>query len=132
MALSMKIKRSVHDGTQTISFTQTVAAGLSIALDEEIPESASNEPVAFAADVSEAKVIFISASAPMTIYTNDVSGGSPDDTIELTTGKPLVLWVEGDDAGAKPLTVDVTGLFVTSATGGRLQIRYLADPTPDE
>jgi hypothetical protein len=64
----------------------------------------------------------------ITLETN--SGGSPVDTIALAANVPYD-WRVGN-ADAFRLGTDVTGLFVTNASGdeARLQIEVLFDNTP--
>jgi hypothetical protein len=69
-----------------------------------------------------------SGSSSCSIFTNDVSGGTPDDTLVLLADKPLywdtrILATEGTVC---PLTVDIdAGLFITTTVVGDLTIAVL-------
>lgn len=69
--------------------------------------------------------LFITSSQDVTIKTN--SADTPDDTITLTAGVPL-LWYEGC-GHANPLTADVASLHmvVAGATAATVKVRALYD-----
>lgn len=128
-----------HKLTQTFisndggSFSGTIEStgGLEVNVDETIPALSTDLAVAFAADVSQLKSLFILASAAMTIETN--SGSAADNTITLAANVPFAWTNQGGmdlrDTGETAITTDITSLFVTSSAGGTLKIRALIDPT---
>ena len=68
------------------------------------------------------KGLWIQSTVAATLYTNDVSSGSPTNTIALTANTP-VIWVPG--SGTQPLSssVDVTKIYLTSVpAAGHLDV----------
>lgn len=127
------IIRSWQSAGASIAKSQDVSAGAEGGVDESIPASSTNLPVAFAADVSQIKSLYIVADGPLTLKTN--SSTEPDNTITLAANDPFV-WVTGDpalrDTAGTAITTDITGLYVTNADADNavlLQIRMLVDPT---
>lgn len=93
-----------------------------------VPGSTTDMQVDVAIDVSQLKSLYIKSSTALTIETN--SGSAADDTLTLVANEPLVWW---DGCGwSCPLTVDVTGMFLTKAGAGdaNVQMRFLVDATP--
>ena len=132
----MSIKHTItetfvsNDGASFQASTESTG-GLEINVDETIPALSTDLAVAFAVDVSQLKSLFILATAVMTIETN--SGSAPGNTITLAAGIPFV-WTSQSgmdlrDTAEAAITVDITGLFITSTAGGSLKIRSLIDPT---
>lgn len=56
-----------------------------------------------------------SASGPVTIYTNNPSGSSPQDTIPLTAGQVLMWSLTVDGLANCPFSNNVTTIYVTNA-----------------
>lgn len=113
----------------SLSQSVTIEAGLSKNVQEQIPAGSSELVVDFDADVSQLKLVYISATKDLTIKTN--SSGSPAKTIALTANEPL-MWKASDGAANNPFgSTDVTKLYVTNGTGVAtdLKIRSLEDPT---
>jgi hypothetical protein len=117
-------------GDASISSTsEDVTGSLEANIDETIGLNASDLLINIAIDVSALKSLFILCSKAATINTNDLAGGSPDDTIVLTAGVPF-RWTSTSPF-ANPLTVDVTKIYVTSSgAAGTMQIYTLQDATP--
>ena len=106
------------------------SAGERHVVSESIPDSSTDLSVNWTADVSEIKSLLIVSDYAITVETN--SGASPANTITLVAGEP-VIWTAGmPGAPACPLTTDVTGLFITNASGSAalLTIKMIQDPTP--
>ena len=123
----------VFNSDSGASFIGSVAStgGMEVNVDEAIPALSTDLLVAFAADVSQVKSLFILATGAMTIETND--GSSPGNTITLAANIPFV-WTSQDgldlrDTAEAAVTVDITSIYVTSTAGGSLKIRALIDPT---
>lgn len=97
-------------------------------LDIAVPDSSTDLLVAFVADVSQMKSLFLLSDKDVTIETN--SGSAADDTIDLKANVP-VMWVDGGTL-ANPLTTDVTALYITNASGSAatVNLRMLIDSTP--
>jgi|GEM_PF-3368687 len=89
-----------------------------------VAANATNYQVAYALTVAKCQGFFMVADAAMTVKTNSTS--APDQTFTLAAGVP-VAWMTG--AGACPVTVNVTTLYITSVPGGNLTILTLIDAT---
>ncbi len=115
-------------GGATVTQNVTLTAEAGQVLDVAVAGSTTDLQVNLAIDVSQLSHIFLLADGALTIQTND--GTSADDTITLAANKPLV-WYSGCGM-ACPLTVDVTGLYLTNASGStvNLQVRVQSDATP--
>lgn len=97
-----------------------------------IPDGTTDLLVSLAVDITVLKALFIGSDQDITIETNQAGGssGAPDDTLTLPANQP-VSWQE-NDVMTCPLTVDVTQIYVTNASGStaNLEIRTLEDATP--
>lgn len=131
--LTHRISTSVRTNAGTVTSTSydiTGTAETNIELNSLA--IGTNTAQDFTADVSQCTSVAISwvpasGSSSCTIKTN--SSGSPADTLTILASKPLIwnttiLSVLGT---ACPLTVDVTGLFITTTVIGTLNIYYLAN-----
>lgn len=126
---SMTITSGVSGGAVSKTITATVTADNLNTIVTSIPNSANNR-VTIALDFDNLVGYWISAPVAMTIYTNDVSGGTPTDTITLVANVP-VFWVTGNPTGE--ITADITAdIYVTNTSGAAadLTILVLQDPTP--
>ncbi|QDV50854.1 hypothetical protein [Gimesia fumaroli] len=93
-----------------------------------VADSSTDLAINLAIDVSALKLLYMVSDQDLIVETND--GTTPDDTITLKAGKPLV-WHE-DCGYTNPLGTDVTAFFATNASGGdaTLHIKTLQDATP--
>lgn len=119
------------DNGASFAGTVTVQAGLEVNVDEAIPESASDLEVAFAADVSQLKSLFLLSDKALTLKTN--SDSAPDNTIALAAGVPFV-WnhqngVALRDTEDAAISTDIAKLYATGTDAAALKIRALLDPT---
>lgn len=112
---------------EAIANNVSLTSSAELNIDETVPGS-GNVVVNAAIDVSVLSVIYISCDGDIVITTND--DGSPDNTLTLKAGKPL-LWYTGCGL-ANPLTVDVITFKATKATpvDANLKVRLLFDATP--
>ena len=76
---------------------------------------------------ADAKVLYMVADQDLTVKTND--SGTPDDTINLKAGEPIVWWVGSQFALTDLFSADVTELYVSNSSGSdaTLDIRLLFD-----
>lgn len=97
-------------------------------LDESIPDEASDLLVNFALDFSSLQSFYLVSDQVLTIKTND--SGAPDDTFVLVANEPLV-WHAGS-LHDNPVTVDITKLYVSNASGSAAALKWeiLTNPTP--
>ncbi len=126
MAFTDTLNYFVQFGGLQVQASFDASGGLRPDLNETIPPASADLAVGWTCDVSEIDAIVFFSTAAMTIETNSAS--SPGNTVTLAANVP-VFWFTGC-GWACPLTVDVTGLYVTSTAGGTLSIRALVDPTP--
>lgn len=82
---------------------------------------------------SKLKSLCIQVSTAATIYTNDASTGSPQDTIALLAGQTFIWTLAIDQLTAGPIDCpfsnDVTSLYVTNAASCQLEIRAIEAAT---
>lgn len=128
MTHAIKIKRGFSYQGLQLERDEDLASGEMVAIDEEIADSETDKLVALTLDVSQVKAIYLESDQDITLETND--GAVPDDTISMAADVPQ-LWSESDGAALRPLTVDVTGLYVTNASGSAATLKawFLVDPT---
>jgi hypothetical protein len=135
MALTHRVTTSVRSNAGTVSAVTGTFTGTAETNVEETLGVGTDTAVAFAADVSAIKSIALlweptTGSSTCLVETN--SGSAADDSITLVADKPLI-WntdILATLGTANPLTVDVTGLFVTTTAAGDLSIYCLVDATP--
>lgn len=122
------ITKSVRSNAGTVGGTAYVITGTAecnVFLDDLA--IGTNTAQDFTADVSTIVSLAMewnpaSGSSSLTVKTN--SSSAPDDTLTLQAGKPLY-WdtrIQSTEGTACPLTVDVTGLFLTNTAIGDLTI----------
>lgn len=114
-------------GGQVTGTTLTLTAGAERNIDEPIPIGATNLPVAFNLIVAKCVSFWVSADQALALKFN--SSGTPAPLLTLLANQPYY-WATGYYDTFK-LTVDITALFVTNASGvaATLKIRALEDPT---
>lgn len=110
---------------ESISQSVTISDNGELNRNVTVANGATDFPVAATIDVSEIKSLYIHSTQNVTIETN--SGGSPANTLTVTANKPLV-WYVGCGL-TNPLSTDVTGLFITNASGSSadVKIRIIVD-----
>ncbi len=77
----------------------------------------ANQPVVYTITRANLKSLLIYCDKACTVYTNDVSGGSPQDTIAITAGQALVWTLAGDGLARCPFSGNVTAVYVTVGSG---------------
>ena len=129
MAFSHTFKREWNSGGRAIAAEKTLTGtGQGPSVDETIGDPVTDKLVVWTADISQLVGLMMLSDQDLTIETND--GSSPGDTINLKAG--IMLDWHTDTYFPKPLSVDVTALYVTNASGSeaRLQIESVLDATP--
>jgi hypothetical protein len=133
MSLKHRITTSVRSNAGTVtSAAYDITGTAETNLELEDHAIGTNTVQDFTADVSTIVSLAIqwtpsSGSSSCVIKTN--SSGSPADTLTVLAGKPL-LWdtqILATVGTACPLTVDVTGLFLTTTAIGDLNIYCLTN-----
>ncbi len=88
----------------------------------------NDQLIAFTADVSQQKQIFLMASTDAILSTNDVHGGSPGKSITLVGGQ-AVQWSSTNGQTNPFGAVDITSLYFTCVAASDLTLLTLVDPT---
>ncbi|MBW3538770.1 MAG: hypothetical protein KY476_00720 [Planctomycetes bacterium] len=124
-----RIVREFQQGSNPpVSQTREVTASGEIVIEETIPDASTDLALTANIDVSALKSLYISSDQDITLETN--SGAAPADTINLKADSPLT-W-DDESSFANPLTVDLTALFATNASGAAATLKFYAlqDATP--
>ena len=122
------IKRSVTTGSGTTT-DNTDYTGTAVTLvDESVTTGQTDFLINVAIDVSAVKAFYLVSDQAVTIETN--SGSAADNTIVLVANVPYVWHTSWYDAFL--LTIDVTKIYVTNASGSTatIEMRVLQDATP--
>lgn len=115
-------------GGDTVAREVTKTGSGVLSIEETVADSSTDAEIVFSLDVSAVKAFMIVSDRNVMVQTND--GSSPDDTLNLIAGEPYVWHVTSLDTFL--LTVDVTSIFVTNASGGiaTIVIEAIFDVTP--
>lgn len=129
MAITNRFTMGWSDGGNSIAGAVTTAPGEEMVINETIPAVSTNLLVNLSVDVSTMLSVIFLADYAATIKTN--SSGSPAATISLAAATPLLWLSTGGYPALSPFgATDVTALYVTSQSGGALQIAVGVDATP--
>jgi hypothetical protein len=111
--------------TKDISNTQ---AGVALIDGETVATAETDYEINFDLDVSACKSFYLVSDQAVTFETN--SGAAPDNTISLRANEPYLWHTNAYDSFL--LTVDVTSVFITNASGATATIYCVAlfDVTP--
>ena len=85
-----------------VSGSVSLTADSETSVDEAIAV-ANDQLINIAIDVSEIQGFIIKSSKDCEVYTNDTSGGSPDDNISLTANVPVIFFDGGPLANPSPV-----------------------------
>lgn len=127
MSVSHVIVRSCQKATSIppLLLAETVTGDFERNVSLEIPAEEGSPPV----DVENYQIDWsvlraklqsfaVSANGGVTIYTNDPSDGSPQDTIPLVANQVLIWTLQTDGIDRCPFSGDITTLYVTPTIGG--------------
>lgn len=130
MAFTHSISRSYADVSgKPIVCSETVTDDSEIpSFDGVIVAAGANIQIHVALTKANLKSVVLKCDQAVTIYTNDISSGSPQDTIPLTAGQAKIWTLQTDGSGACPFSGNVTTMYVTNPGGvaANLQIRGIA------
>ena len=106
--------------SEAINTTVTITAESEQNFDITVPDN-DNVVVVAAIDVSQLSLVFIKSDVTITFKNND--DGTPDDTLTITAGKPLV-WYSGCGL-PNPFAsgIDVASFKLTNATAGEATVK---------
>lgn len=122
MPITHTITTKVTTPGSEVSAAVELSGDLALSVDESIADSSTDVEIPFSVDVAKLQSLYIRSDQAITIETN--SGAAPDDTLSIAANVPLV-WYDGCGHDC-PLTVDVTGLFITNASGAAAALRIEA------
>ncbi len=109
-------------GDRTLNLQRVISSTGRISLEESVATGQTNRLIAFTLDVSQLKGIIINSTKDVTFETN--SGSSPADTIALLANVPYVWHYQSYHPCL--LTTDVTGIYITNASGATATINIEA------
>ena len=124
-----KIKYSIEgSGISRTKEIENTQAGVALIDGEAVATASTDYEIGMALDVSACKSFYLESDQNVTFETND--GTTPGNTIALLANKPYVWHVNAYDSFL--LTVDVTSVFITNASGATATIYCVAlfDATP--
>lgn len=87
-----------------------------------VPDASADFLVEFVVNLSASEAIWFYSDVDITIYTNDLAGGVPTDTIIVPAGVAIV-WAKGGQCANK-VTADITSLYVTNASGSDANCKF--------
>jgi hypothetical protein len=121
MSFSATVLRSYTDSSKTpIQFQETVTDDTQLpAFDGQIAAATNNVEIFVSFTLANLKAIVLQCDQAVTIYTNNPSGSSPQDTIPLVLGQARIWTLQTDGSGACPFAGNVTTMYVTN-TGGTI------------
>jgi hypothetical protein len=125
MAITHNVLRQYRDQSGiNIQLAETPTANNEINLDVAAVPVAANNPYVIKLTQANLQSVCLYASGPVTIYTNNPSGGSPQDTIPLAAGQTLV-WTLATDLIAKcPFSGNITEFYITNAGSGAVAFKF--------
>jgi hypothetical protein len=134
MAFTHETAAQVTVSGRTVKGNVAVSSGNNRSIDESIPDSSTDLLVLETVDVSQLRAFIMVSDQPVTVETND--GTTPQETIILNANDPLIFRKggnqrEGADYPVIPFSADVTGFYITNASGAAAQLKMeiLQDPT---
>lgn len=131
MSESITIAQTADVGGTRLGGTgSTYTAGALTSISDSVT-NASDNLYALVVDVTQITALFIVAAAAMTLEWNDNAGTQGE--IVLAANVPIS-WSSADTDNVHPnplLTVDLTALYITNASGADAQfdLRIIVDPT---
>jgi hypothetical protein len=112
------VKRIYQDTSATaILQSETISGDTERNFDASLAIGANHE-IDIAFTRANLKSLCITSDLAVTVYTNDLSSGSPQDTIAIVAGQALVWTLATDGIGKCPFSNNVTKLYVTNGAGG--------------
>lgn len=97
------------------TFTESVSANGESVFSDLVPHSTTNQHAVKAYTKANLKSLCLFSDQAVTLKTN--SSSTPQDTITLQAGKPVLWSLSQDGSGACPFSNDVTDLYWTNASG---------------
>ena len=126
MAITHTITRVYKDqSTSAISLVESPTGNSENNIDDTVA-IAANHQIHWAATQANLQSVCLYASGPVTVFTNNPSGSSPQDTIALAAGQTLIWTLAADLIGECPFSGNVTTIYVTNAGSGSVSFKLRA------
>lgn len=124
MAITHTILRQYKDqGPTPISLSESISGNTERNLDVAAVPIAANTQYVFAVTRANLLSVCLYAADALTVYTNNPSGSSPQDTIALVAGQTLVWTLATDGLSKCPFSGNVTTVYVTNATAATVALK---------
>lgn len=119
MAVQHKITRSYTGLSGTArTYTETVSgANNEVVVNDTVPKSTTDQHTTIALTRANLKSLMLYSSLAVTLCTNAASTGSPQETIQLQAGIPLIWSLAQDGLTDCPFSGNITGFYWTNASG---------------
>ena len=95
-------------------------------IDDSIAGSTTNHQIHWAATRANLQSLVFSSDSAITIYTNNPSGSSPQDTIPLVAGQVNGWVLATDGLSHCQISADVTTIYVTNSNSGAATFKLRA------
>ncbi len=130
MAVELMVNQSFTLGGTAHAFTKKYTNSSQLIVDENIADGQTDKAVAMTLDVSAVQAIMIVSDQDVTFEINNAT--TPTPSIPLKANVPYIWTIDMVGYNVLLLTVDVTGAFVTNASGNTARVQVLAqfDATP--
>jgi len=130
MSFEHTIKQDWASGARGINGTKAYTGDGQTSEDVAVAKNASDLHVVIGIDVSEIQSVFMLCDQDLTVCTNDVAGGSPDETISLKANVPYIWTTDSYDSNL--LATDITDLYLTEGdvAACTFQLEVLLESTP--
>lgn len=118
MAITHTITRNYKDQSpNAIQLVEAISGNTENNYDGSIAVGA-NTLVPWATTRANLRSLLISSDVAITVFTNNPSGSSPQDTIPIAAGQSLIWTLATDLIARCPFSANVTAIYVTNAAGG--------------
>lgn len=122
MTFAVTTRESATSNSMNVDSNRSFEGESQASVQTTIADGATDQEILLAIDISATKLVVFKSTQAVTVKTN--SSGAPDDTLALTANIPMI-WREGD-YNAIFLSVDVSSIFVTNASGSDATLQVLA------
>ena len=112
-----------------INLTEIPSGNHELNIDDIISSPATDTPIHWSCQRDSLQSIVLWSDQPLTICTNDLSTGTPQETISLVAGQDVIWTLATDGIDKCPFAGDVTSLYVTNPSSlvhAQLKIRALS------
>ncbi|MEO6809715.1 MAG: hypothetical protein ABI353_11440 [Isosphaeraceae bacterium] len=126
MATTQTVTKAWKSGSQAISKSKDLTDAAELKVDITIATAITDQLTPLAISATKTTVLYLVSDVDLTLKTNN--SGTPQETIALTAGNPLV-W-DSTAYHAIPFAGDVTAIYLTNASGqqGNVNVRVLYHP----